>query len=101
MSKKLVIKAFKNPEVLAHLKRFKDNNKKLKFFSSLLDSRNFEDLNFDQVVDLVKGVAAYVDKIDEKKINSEMNFFKHRLDNSDMVRQSYGVYSPPNKKYSI
>lgn len=95
MNKKDIIKLFKHPEVLMHLKKFSNNKIKLEFFNFLMENRNFNDLDDSQVLDVVKGVAHYVVTISEADIYNDEEFFSQKPDTVDLVKQKYYVYSSP------
>lgn len=95
MNKKDIVKVFKHPEVLMHLIKFRDNNIKLNFFNFLMQSRNFDDLDSEQVLELVKGVAYHVASISEKDILRDYEYFSQTPNTVDLVRQKYHVYSSP------
>ncbi len=96
-TKELIFKSFRDQEVQLYLNKFKNNKNKLKFFTWMLKARNFEDLEEGQVLELVKGVAMYVSKVQDANIEEEINFFKHKTSPDDLVRQTYHVYSSPKK----
>jgi hypothetical protein len=95
MNKKEIIKLFKHPEVLMHLKKFSKNQVKLEFFNFLMENRNFSDLDESEALDIVKGVAHYVVTISESEISRDEAFFLQKPDTVDLVRQKYHVYSSP------
>lgn len=101
ISKSILFSTFSRPEVKAHLKKFSNNRKKLHFFIFLLQNRNFDELDFEQILETVAGVALYVSQLPDSKIDSERAFFNYTIDSRDMVSQKYDVYVPPRKKISL
>ena len=95
MNKKEIIKLFKHPEVLMHLKKFSKNQVKLEFFNFLMENRNFSDLDESEALDIVKGVAHYVVTISESEISKDEEFFLQRPNTVDLIKQKYHVYSSP------